>query len=349
MTDHHHRDHHRDRPVFLVTGGAGFIGSHFARRLSAEGARVIVLDALTYAGHRLNLEGVENVTLIEGNILDQPLCRALLARHQPQGIFHFAAESHVDQSIEKPGAFVETNITGTYHLLEAALHHWKELDAAGAERFRYVQISTDEVFGALPPTGHFSETSPYAPNSPYSASKAAADHLALAWAHTYGLPVIVTHCSNNYGPRQMPEKFIPVLITRALAGEPLPLYGDGMQVRDWIHAEDHCHGVWLAYQRGKVAERYCFGGQAEYANLAVAHLVCDYLNARIPRRDGISYSAQIALVADRPGHDRRYAIDDAKAARELGFTRIWEFEQGLRATIDWYLENEAWREAVRIR
>jgi dTDP-glucose 4,6-dehydratase len=326
--------------TLLITGGAGFIGSCFVRLACAEGYTPVVLDALTYAGHRENLEGVE-AELVAGNILDRALVDTLLAKHRPVALLHFAAESHVDNSIANPRAFIDTNITGTYTLLEAVRAY-----APAQPGFRYVQVSTDEVFGTLGEKGYFSEVSPYAPNSPYSASKAAADHLVRAWHHTYGLPIVTTHCSNNYGPRQLPEKLIPVIITHALAGRPLPVYGDGQHVRDWIHVEDHCRGILLALRKGKAGEHYCFGGRAQMKNLDLVKGICAILDELRPRQDGAKYNAQISFVSDRLGHDRRYAIDDSKAERELGFTRGWKFEAGLRNTVQWYLANERWCEAV---
>ncbi len=340
--------------TLLITGAAGFIGSAFVRSRAAEGYKCIVLDALTYAGHRENLDpkdipGPGSVELVEGNICDLALVRSLLKQHQVSGLIHFAAESHVDRSIEGPKAFIDTNIYGTFTLLTAALEYWKALPE-GSElkrEFRYLQVSTDEVYGSLGETGKFSETTAYAPNSPYSASKAAGDLLVRAWHHTYGLPTITTNCSNNYGPRQYPEKLIPHMIQCAIGGKPLPVYGDGGNVRDWIHVEDHSDGVWLAFKAGRLGETYCFGGNAERNNLDVVKSICAILDEMRPRSDGKSYSSQISFVKDRLGHDRRYAIDDDKAVRELGFTRKYKgFEQGLKATIQWYLENDAWVKAV---
>lgn len=327
--------------TLLVTGGAGFIGNCFVRQAIARKQKVVVLDALTYAGHRENLDGVD-AELVVGDIRDRALVSSLLEKHNPTALVHFAAESHVDNSIASPGEFMDTNILGTYALLEAA----RAFMPKALKGFRYVQVSTDEVFGALPAEGFFSEATPYAPNSPYSASKAAADHLVRAWHHTYGLPTVTTHCSNNYGPRQLPEKLIPVIITRALGGNPLPVYGDGKHVRDWIHVEDHAHGVYLALTKGKLGDHYCFGGRAEKENLTLVHLICAYLDEIRPRKDGKKYAEQISFVADRLGHDRRYAIDDTRAEKELGFSRKWAFEGGIRATIDWYLANESWSQLV---
>jgi dTDP-glucose 4,6-dehydratase len=329
----------------LVTGACGFIGSSFVRQAVNQGYKVIVLDALTYAGHRENLEGVSH-ELIVGNIKDEALVRDLLKSHSIQGLINFAAESHVDRSITGPSAFIETNIQGTFNLLSCAYEYWKNLDEQIKENFRYVQISTDEVYGSLGPTGKFDETLPYKPNSPYSASKAAADHLVRAWFHTYGLPTITTNCSNNYGPRQFPEKLIPHMIACALASKPLPVYGDGGNVRDWIHVEDHCDGILLALTKGQPGSTYCFGGNAERNNLDVVKTICKELDQLLPRGDHKSYGDLITFVTDRLGHDRRYAIDDAFAQKELGFKRRYTFENGLKNTIQWYLDNTAWSKAV---
>lgn len=326
--------------TLLITGGAGFIGSSFVRLAAQRGYRPIVLDALTYAGHHENLEGVPH-ELVIGNITDAGLVASLLEKYQPAALVHLAAESHVDNSIAQPSQFITTNINGTYTLLEAARAYF-----ATHTDFRYVQVSTDEVFGSLGQTGLFNEDSAYAPSSPYSASKAAADHLVQAWQRTYGLPTLITHCGNNYGPRQLPEKLIPVIITHALAGKPLPVYGDGQHVRDWIHVEDHCEGILLALEKGMPGERYCFSGHAEYTNLDLVTRICSYLDIKSPSTSGNSYSAQITFVTDRPGHDRRYAIDDAKAEKFLGFTRNWQFDKGIHATVDWYLENASWCKKV---
>ncbi len=336
MTSSHH--------TLLVTGGAGFIGSAFVRQAVAAGQRVIVLDVLTYAGHRINLEGVDvNLhTLVVGDIADGTLVAKLLRDHAIDAVAHFAAESHVDNSISKPSAFIDTNIVGTYRLLEAAREYWNALAPDKKDSFRFLQVSTDEVYGSLGPKGAFSETTAMKPNSPYSASKAAGDHLARAWHKTYGLPVLVTNCSNNYGPRQHPEKLIPHMITRALSGESLPVYGDGKNIRDWIHVEDHCAGVALALAKGVPGETYCFGGQAEFTNIDLVTIICKTLDKLKPRNRGGSYESQIAFVKDRLGHDKRYAIDDTKAKRELGFKRRHNFESGLRATVEWYLANGEW-------
>jgi len=328
---------------YLITGGAGFIGSSFSRMQKAQGAKVVILDALTYAGHRENVEGFE---LVVGDICDGRLVSDLLVQHQITTLINFAAESHVDRSIDSPSAFIETNIKGTFNLLNASHEYFKKLNSAEQGGFKYIQVSTDEVYGSLGPTGKFSETTQYAPNSPYSASKAAGDHLARAWFHTYGLPTITSNCSNNYGPRQFPEKLIPTMILCAVRGKPLPVYGDGGNIRDWIHVEDHCRGITLAIQKGRPGETYCFGGNAEKNNLDVVQMICHELDQIHPRKDGKSYDTQISFVKDRLGHDRRYAIDDSKAEKELGFTRKFQFDSGLRDTIRWYLDNLPWCESV---
>ena len=331
--------------TLLVTGGCGFIGSTFVRQRVSRGDSIVVLDSLTYAGHVENLDGVDGpgrLELVRGDICDSGLVGALCERHGFDGIINFAAESHVDRSISAPAAFIETNIRGVFVLLSAALAH-----SRGRDDFRYVQVSTDEVYGSLGPTGHFRETTPMAPNSPYSASKAAADLLVRAWHHTYGLATVTTNCSNNYGPRQFPEKLIPTMIACALAGKPLPVYGDGGNIRDWIHVEDHCAGISLALERGRPGETYCFGGNAERNNLQVVRAICAELDRRAPRGDGKPHHSGITMVTDRLGHDRRYAIDDSRAQSELGFTRTYEdFEQGLAQTVQWYLDSQAWCAAV---
>lgn len=331
--------------TILVTGGAGFIGSTLSRQLVDAGARVIVLDALTYAGHRINLSDIaEKITFIEGNICDSTLLCSLLTQYTPQAILHLAAESHVDNSIHASRAFIDTNIHGTHVLLEAARSFWLTLDADAQRTFRFVHVSTDEVYGALGEQGVFVPESPLAPNSPYSASKAASDMLARAWHKTYGLPVIITRCSNNYGPRQHPEKLIPRMITRALAGQSLPVYGSGKQVRDWIHVEDHAHGILLAMQKGEAGQVYLFGGHAEQQNIEIITLLCDILKELRP---GADYHKQIVYTEDRAGHDFRYAIDDSDSERTLGFTRIkTDFAQGLRDTVRWYLAHREWIETI---
>ncbi len=329
----------------LITGGAGFIGSTFVRMALAKGHSVTVLDRLTYAGHRENLEELllsGAVRLVVGSIADANVVSSLLlGTTRWDAVVNFAAESHVDRSISGPSPFIETNILGTFQLLEASLKYWRTLEPEARSRFRYLQVSTDEVYGELGPTGKFSEKTPYQPNSPYSASKAAADHLVRAWHHTYGLPVLTTNCSNNYGPRQLPEKLIPLMIANAVAGKPLPVYGTGLNVRDWIHVADHCAGILLALERGTPGDTYCFGGNAERTNLDVVHGLCDTLDRLKPRATG-SYRDLIAFVTDRPGHDFRYAIDDTLACEKLGFTRSYDFTRGLRNTIEWYLDNQLW-------
>jgi len=321
----------------LVTGGAGFIGSTFVAQCVARGCKIIVLDKLTYAGHRENLEWIKGGwDLVVGDIADRDLVLKLLHEHAIDALVNFAAESHVDNSISGPKAFVDTNITGTFMLLEAAREYAKE-----KKDFRYLQISTDEVYGELGDTGKFSETTPYAPNSPYSASKAASDHLVRAWHETYGLDTITTHCTNNYGPRQHPEKLIPRMISCALAGEKLPVYGKGANVRDWIHVEDHANGIWLALTKGKSGQPYDFGGNAEEQNINLVKKICAILDIKRPKNSG-KYEEQIAFVTDRLGHDLRYAMDDSKAQKELGFTRDYTLVDGLEKTVDWYLDNQAW-------
>ncbi len=341
--------------TYLLTGGAGFIGSCAVGMLVERGAKVIVLDALTYAGFEENLRWIDeqgypgSYELVRGAIEDGALVASLLLEHQPDAVLNFAAESHVDNSIANPAAFIQTNVVGCYTMLEASRAYWAALEGEKREVFRFVQVSTDEVFGELGAEGKFHEAYPMQPNSPYSASKAAGDHLARAWGHTYGMPVIVTNCTNNYGPRQFPEKLIPLMITRALEGGELPVYGDGRNVRDWIHVEDHSAGVVLALLKGVPGETYCFGGDAEKTNLDVVHALCDTLDGLRPRADGQSYRTQIRFVEDRAGHDFRYAMDDSKAQRELGFTRKHTFDAGLQATVEWYLANTDWCQTVTSR
>lgn len=333
----------------LVTGGAGFIGSNFVEMSVQKGHTLVVLDALTYAGHRENLNGIEgpgSFEFITGNIADPHLIPKILKDHEIDWVVNFAAESHVDRSISGPSVFIETNIQGTFNLLQSSLDYWKTLSAEKKAQFRYLQISTDEVYGSLGPTGKFSETTPYAPNSPYSSSKAAGDHLVRAWHHTYGLPTLTTNCSNNYGPKQFPEKLIPTMIFNALNGKPLPVYGDGGNVRDWIQVQDHCRGIFLALERGKPGSTYCFGGNAERNNIEVVQTICKELDQLHPRADGKAHKTGIQFVTDRLGHDRRYAIDDTLAQRELGFKREFTFEAGLSQTIQWYLKNSDWCQTV---
>ncbi|MCR6626673.1 MAG: dTDP-glucose 4,6-dehydratase [Pseudoxanthomonas sp.] len=336
-------------PTWLVTGGAGFIGGNFVLRAVANGVNVINLDALTYAGNLDTLSSLQGNPLhvfAQGDIGDRELVSGLLKEHQPDAVVNFAAESHVDRSIDGPGAFIQTNVVGTLGLLEATRDYWKALDGERREQFRFLHVSTDEVYGSLGDTGKFTETTPYAPNSPYSASKAASDHLVRAFHHTYGLPVLTTNCSNNYGPYHFPEKLIPLIIARALAGEPLPVYGDGKNVRDWLFVGDHCSAIRTVLEKGRVGETYNVGGNAEKQNIDVVHTVCALLDARVPREDGQPRSSQITFVADRPGHDRRYAIDASKLKDELGWEPAYTFEQGIAETVDWYLSNQDWVERV---
>ncbi|PKM07219.1 MAG: dTDP-glucose 4,6-dehydratase [Gammaproteobacteria bacterium HGW-Gammaproteobacteria-4] len=331
--------------TWLVTGGAGFIGGNFVLDAVAAGVRVITLDALTYAGNRDTLASLEHNPhhrFVHGDIGDRALVAALLAEHRPQAVVHFAAESHVDRSIDGPAAFVQTNVVGTLSLLECVRDHWRGLGDAERAAFRFLHVSTDEVYGSLGDTGKFSETTPYAPNSPYSASKAASDHLVRAFHHTYGLPTLTTNCSNNYGPFQFPEKLIPLIIQRALAGEPLPVYGDGRNVRDWLYVKDHCAAIRRVLEAGRAGETWNVGGNAERENIDVVRTLCALLDERQPRSDGLPRERQIAYVADRPGHDRRYAIDAGKIERELGWRPAVSFEQGMAATVDWYLANRDW-------
>ena len=335
--------------TWLVTGGAGFIGGNFVLEAVAKGIRIVNLDALTYAGNLKtlsSLEGNPNHVFAHGDIGDRELVAGLLAEHRPDAVLNFAAESHVDRSIDGPGAFVQTNVVGTLGLLEAVRDHWKALPADKAEAFRFLHVSTDEVYGTLGETGKFTETTPYAPNSPYSASKAASDHLVRAFHHTYGLPVLTTNCSNNYGPYHFPEKLIPLVIAKALAGEALPVYGDGKQVRDWLFVADHCEAIRTVLAKGRVGETYNVGGNSEKQNIEVVQAICALLDVRRPRADGRPRSEQITYVTDRPGHDRRYAIDASKLKDELGWEPQHTFEQGIGFTVDWYLDNQQWVSGV---
>jgi dTDP-glucose 4,6-dehydratase len=336
----------RTSEMILVTGGAGFIGSNFVLDWLANGGGPLVnLDALTYAGNLENLsslDGRADHVFVRGDICDRPLVDRLLARHRPHAIVHFAAESHVDRSIHGPAAFMQTNVTGTFTLLEATRSYFSSLDAESRAAFRFLHVSTDEVYGSLGPQDPpFTETSRYEPNSPYSASKAASDHLVRAWHHTYGLPVLTTNCSNNYGPYHFPEKLIPLMIVNALAGKPLPVYGDGMQVRDWLYVKDHCSAIREVLSRGKVGETYNVGGWNEKPNLEIVHSVCRLLDELRPDPAG-PYARLITYVADRPGHDRRYAIDARKIERELGWRPAETFDTAIRKTVQWYLEHPAW-------
>lgn len=331
--------------ALLVTGGAGFIGSGFVRRAIAAGTSVAVLDALTYAGRKENLASVldnPRCGFVAGNVCDPRIVGELFETFQPDAVVHFAAESHVDRSIDDPGAFIETNILGTRVMLDAALDYVSGLQGDRRDTFRFVQVSTDEVFGSLGPEGSFDENTAYAPRSPYSASKAAADHLVSAWCETYGLPVSIVHCSNNYGPFQFPEKFIPNMILSALAARPLTVYGDGGNLRDWLHVEDTCAAIDAVIAHGKAGRRYCVGGRAERSNLRVAESIADILDDLSPAESGGSHRDAISFVADRPGHDRRYATNIARISSELGWHPSRDFETGLRETVIWYLENEPW-------
>ncbi|MBN8536896.1 MAG: dTDP-glucose 4,6-dehydratase [Deltaproteobacteria bacterium] len=335
----------------LVTGAAGFIGSSFARQAIKENYKIVILDALTYAGHMENIQEIlkpGEVDFIKSDIRSFEDNLNIFNKYEVDAVINFAAESHVDNSISGPKAFIETNILGTFSLLEASRCYFQKLTDEAKKTFRYLQISTDEVYGTLGDTGKFHEKMAYQPNSPYSASKASSDHLVRAWFHTYKLPTITTNCSNNYGPRQFPEKLIPVMITKCLNSESLPVYGTGGNIRDWIHSEDHSQGVLLALQKGQPGETYCFGGNSERNNLDVVKSICTLLDELKPRSDKKSYHQLISFVQDRAGHDWRYAIDDSKAQKELGFTRKYrQFEDGLRATVIWYLENRNWIEQVK--
>jgi dTDP-glucose 4,6-dehydratase len=335
--------------LILVTGGAGFIGSNFVLDwLAAEGTPLANLDKLTYAGNLTNLAALKDDArqiFVRGDICDRALIGGLLRAHRPRAIVHFAAESHVDRSIHGPGDFIETNIAGTFALLEETRAYWSSLPASDQERFRFLHVSTDEVYGSLgPDDSPFSETTPYAPNSPYAASKAGSDHLVRAYHHTYGLPTITTNCSNNYGPYQFPEKLIPLVILNAAAGRPLPVYGDGRNVRDWLHVRDHCEAVRVALAQGRPGETYNIGGGAERANIDVVTSICAIMDELRPAAQ--PHATLIAYVKDRPGHDRRYAMNAGKIQRELGWQPRQRFDEGLRATVEWYLANMDWVQHV---
>ena len=335
--------------TILVTGGAGFIGSCFIRQLLNETTtRVINLDKLTYAGNPDSIPDADptRYSLVHGDIADAQKVTQILTSASPTAIVNFAAESHVDRSIDGPGEFIQTNVVGTFRLLDATLEWWKSQPESEQAAFRFLHVSTDEVYGSLGPDGAFSETTAYAPNSPYSASKAASDHLVRAWHHTYGLPVVTTNCSNNYGPYQFPEKLIPLMTLSALDGKPLPVYGDGMNIRDWLYVDDHCRAIRTVLQSGRTGEVYNIGGNSECTNLTVVHTLCDLLDEFRPRDDGASYREQITFVTDRPGHDRRYAIDCSKLMNELNWRPAESFASGLRKTVEWYLTNDTWIENV---
>lgn len=339
------------KPTILVTGGAGFIGSAVCRHLVASGYRVTNVDKLTYAGNLASLKSLDASPAYRFDhvdVCDDQAILSILCRDDIDIVMHLAAESHVDRSIDGPGAFIETNIVGTYRLLNAALNYWRGLSAERRDTFRFHHISTDEVFGDLPlDSGIFTEETPYAPSSPYSASKAASDHLVRAWHETYGLPVVLSNCSNNYGPFHFPEKLIPLVILNALDGKELPVYGAGANVRDWLFVEDHARALELVATRGEPGRSYNVGGNSERTNLAVVETICDLLDTRRPRQGGASYRDLITFVTDRPGHDRRYAIDTSRIARELEWEPSHTFEGGLARTIDWYLGNEWWWEPIR--
>ena len=335
--------------TWLVTGGAGFIGGNFVLDAVRQGVRVVNLDALTYAGNLDTLsplDGDANHVFVHGDIGDAALVQRLLAEHRPDAVINFAAESHVDRSIDGPTAFVQTNVVGTLSLLEKTRDYWKSLGAGRRDSFRFLHVSTDEVYGSLGDSGQFTEQTPFAPNSPYSASKAASDHLVRAFHHTYGLPVLTTNCSNNYGPYQFPEKLIPLVIAKALAGEPLPVYGDGLNVRDWLYVGDHCAAIRCVLDAGRVGETYNVGGDAEQPNIHVVNTICQLLDQRRPLSDGSKRESLITYVKDRPGHDRRYAIDATKLKGELGWAPTVTFEQGMARTVDWYLQNQPWVQRV---
>ena len=345
--------------TLLITGGAGFIGSNLVRHaLEHTPDQLVIIDKLTYAGSLLNLEEAladRRVRFVQADIADRDAMRQVFAEVQPAAVLNLAAETHVDRSIDGPRPFIDTNIVGTFVLLETARHFVAALPEAGRGSFRFLHVSTDEVYGTLGASGQFSEETPYAPNSPYAASKASADHLVRAYFHTFGLPVLLTNCSNNYGPYQFPEKLIPLVVLNALEGRPLPIYGDGGNIRDWLHVDDHCAGILQVLHRGRCGEKYNIGGGSERSNLQVVDLICDALEARRPaaantslaRHNVTGYRALKTFVADRPGHDRRYAIDATKIHRELGWTSRHSFEDGLRETVDWYLEHRDWCEAIQ--
>jgi dTDP-glucose 4,6-dehydratase len=338
--------------MILVTGGAGFIGSNFINYWLAHGGEpVINLDKLTYAGNLenlANLQGNELHRFVQGDIGDAELVGALLTKRRPRAIVNFAAESHVDRSIVGPQAFIETNVLGTTTLLQAAHNYWSSLNDEDKANFRFLHVSTDEVYGTLAPTDPpFTETNNFAPSSPYAASKAASDHMVHAWHRTFGLPVLITNCSNNYGPFHFPEKLIPLMIVNALAGEKLPVYGDGLQIRDWLYVVDHCEAIRRVLKAGHIGETYNVGGWNEKTNIDIVHHICDLLDELRPRADGASYRKQISHVADRPGHDRRYAINASKIEQELGWRPIETFETGIRKTVNWYLDNPQWIENIQ--
>lgn len=336
---------------YLVTGGAGFIGSAVVRRLiNATDADVLVVDKLTYAGNLDSLESISSdprYSFIKADIVDAADMVAIVNDFSPDKILHLAAESHVDRSIDGPGEFIQTNVIGTFNMLQAALGHWRDLTADRKSAFRFHHISTDEVYGSLSDTGLFREDTPYSPTSPYSASKASSDHLVHAWGHTYGLPVVLTNCSNNYGPYHFPEKLIPLIIINALEGNPLPVYGNGLNIRDWLHVEDHAEALLLVATKGRAGDKYNIGGRNEHSNIAVVKKICAILDELAPDDKIGSRDKLITFVADRPGHDARYAIDATKIETELGWKAQHDFESGIRATVSWFIENRNWWERVR--
>ncbi|MEX8504881.1 dTDP-glucose 4,6-dehydratase [Leptothrix ochracea] len=338
--------------MILITGAAGFIGGNFIHHWFDKSTEpVLVLDKLTYAGNPQTIAAhldAGRCTLVQGDIADRALVAQLLAEHQPRAVLHFAAESHVDRSIHGPGEFIQTNMVGTFELLEAVRAYWGAMATEAKAAFRFLHVSTDEVYGSLSETDPaFSETTAYAPNSPYSASKAGSDHLVRAYHHTYGLPTLTTNCSNNYGPYHFPEKLIPLMILNALDGKPLPVYGDGLNIRDWLYVRDHCEAIQQVLAKGRVGETYNIGGKNEVRNIDVVTTICRKLDELRPKADGSRYEAQITYVADRPGHDRRYAIDPSKVEREIGWQPAETFESGIDKTVRWYLDNTVWTDAVR--
>ena len=334
----------------LVTGGAGFIGSNLTRLLVAGGHTVTVVDKLTYAGNLsslADLHGNPAFAFVQADICDAEAMRRTFVSAQPEAVMHLAAESHVDRSIDGPGEFIATNVTGTFQLLQAALGYWRSLEGAPKDQFRFLHVSTDEVFGSLGPTAPaFHESTPYDPHSPYSASKASSDHLARAWMDTYGLPVVVTNCSNNYGPYQFPEKLIPVVILKCLRGEAIPVYGQGENIRDWLYVDDHARALLAAVEKGRPGRTYCIGGDNERRNIDLVRLLCSLLDEFRPRADGKPHDSAITYVTDRPGHDLRYAIDARRARAELGWAPQEDFQSGFRKTVRWYLDNPAWIQGI---
>lgn len=337
-------------PVILVTGGSGFIGSALVRHILDEtDCSVINLDALTYAASPRTLNAYRNhprYVFEHKNICDKDSIKALLSHHKPDGIIHLAAESHVDRSIDNPLSFVWTNVVGTCNLLDEAHSYWKKLDGGKRDNFRFLHVSTDEVYGSLGETGVFTEESAYAPNSPYAASKASSDHFIRAWHHTHGLPVLISNCSNNFGPYQFPEKLIPLMIIKALRGEPLPVYGKGLNVRDWLYVEDHADALWAIYSKGKIGTSYNVGGNNEFTNIEIVRRLCSLLDEYAPAANDRPYSDLITYVADRPGHDLRYAIDSTRLCRDLDWQPKQDFEEGLRKTVRWYLDNRSWWQEI---